>query len=872
MIYYRSCYRCVRVNLPQLVTFEALCGRLVVAGESFLFLAIYRPGSARPANQFYDELAVVLEELVVQGGPITISGDIKIHVEKPDDPDAVRFAALLASFDVVQHVSGSTHTKAGTLDLVMSFSDREVMNVCVDPAGVISDHSVVTCRIPSQQHIIPVASRRVRSWSKVDISAFQDAIRNSPLGRPPSPSSCSSDLFAEYDSVLRQIADQFAPDHTVQSLSRPLALWFDADCRAIRRNCRRLERTYRRTNHEDDRTAWVKAVRQKHADFQSKKNSYWTGRILQEICRPLKLWRSFSKILCRDKDLGGFGTPLRHTPDSFLRFFDDKVKSVRASTDGCPPPDVHGTAPASLLLFRTVDEDEVRRIICVSPTKSCSLDPIPTSILKQVLDVLLPYMTTMFNASLLEGHLPLSQRHAIVTPLIKKQSLDPDELKNYRPVSNLTFVSKAVERLVSHQLIEYLDEHNLMPRLQSAYRRNHSTETALLRVVSDLLAAADNQRVTLLGLLDLSAAFDCVDHHILLQRLESTFGVRGAALSWISSFLLGRTQIVCFGGRLSSIGLLTCGVPQGSVLGPLLFLLYTAELLDLVADCGLTAHSYADDTQVYVGTTAGDSEGAVRRFTECVERISGWMSSNRLKLNAEKTQVIWIGTRQQLAKVDIDQLHLMSANVTFSTTVSNLGVMIDRQLSMADQVAALCRSCFFQLRQLRTVKCSLTADALATLIHAFISSRLDYCNSLLVGVGEGLLQKLQRVQNAAARLVTDTRKYEHITPVLRALHWLPVRQRIVFKVAMLVYKCLHNLAPPYLADDLLPLESMPGRRRLRSVSNMELFIPRTRTVSFGPRAFAVCGPTIWNSLPSELRDPDLTVCAFARKLKTFLFV
>jgi hypothetical protein len=248
------------------------------------------------------------------------------------------------------------------------------------------------------------------------------------------------------------------------------------------------------------------------------------------------------------------------------------------------------------------------------------------------------------------------------------------------------------------------------------------------------------------------------------------------------------------------------------------------------------------------------------------------MSSNRLKLNAEKTQVIWIGTRQQLAKVDIDQLHLMSANVTFSTTVSNLGVMIDRQLSMADQVAALCRSCFFQLRQLRTVRCSLTADALATLIHAFISSRLDYCNSLLIGVGEGLLHKLQRVQNAAARLVTDTRKYEHITPVLRALHWLPVRQRIVFKVAMLVYKCLHKLAPPYLADELLPLESMPGRRRLRSVSNMELFIPRTRTVSFGPRAFAVCGPTIWNSLPSELRDPDLTVCAFARKLKTFLFV
>src|SRR5208282_803413 len=183
-----------------------------------------------------------------------------------------------------------------------------------------------------------------------------------------------------------------------------------------------------------------------------------------------------------------------------------------------------------------------------------------------------------------------------------------------------------------------------------------------------------------------------------------------------------------------------------------------------------------------------------------------------------------------------------SANITFSTTVSDLGVMIDCQLSMADQVAALCRSCFFQLRQLRTVRCSLTDNAMATLIHAFISSRLDYCNSLLVGVGEGLLQKSQRVQNAAARLVTGTRKYEHITPVLRALHWLPARQRIVFKIAMLAYKCLHNLAPSYLADELLPLESVHGRRQLRSASHLEMFITRTRTISFGPRAFAVCGP------------------------------
>ena len=143
-------------------------------------------------------------------------------------------------------------------------------------------------------------------------------------------------------------------------------------------------------------------------------------------------------------------------------------------------------------------------------------------------------------------HIPVSQRHAIITPLIKKSNLDATDVKNYRPVSNLTFVSKVVERLVSERLVGFLQENNLMPVEQSAYRKHHSTETALLRVISDLLSSMDKQEVTLLGLLDLSAAFDCVDHNILLTRLERTFGITGSALNWIRSFLLDRTQQVTF--------------------------------------------------------------------------------------------------------------------------------------------------------------------------------------------------------------------------------------------------------------------------------------------------------------------------------------
>src|SRR5208282_5763119 len=238
--------------------------------------------------------------------------------------------------------------------------------------------------------------------------------------------------------------------------------------------------------------------------------------------------------------------------------------------------------------------------------------------------------TCMVNASLRDGCLPTSQKHAIVTPLLKKPSLDKSELKNYRPVSNLTFISKIVERIVIKQLVNFLQMNNLMPPMQSAYRRHHSTETALLRILSDFFAAVDGQRVTLLGLLDLSAAFDCVDHDILIRRLQLSFGIDGTALAWIASFLCDRTQQVSYNGRLSAVLSLIYGVPQGSSLGPLLFLLYTADVFDVVADCGLVGHSYADDTQIYVSIPAADASAATQRLSVCVARVEQWMAMNRL--------------------------------------------------------------------------------------------------------------------------------------------------------------------------------------------------------------------------------------------------
>lgn len=420
-----------------------------------------------------------------------------------------------------------------------------------------------------------------------------------------------------------------------------------------------------------------------------------------------------------------------------------------------------------------------------------------------------------------------------------------------------------------------LKEHELLPKMQSGFRKNHSTETALMKVMSDILMAADGGNVTLLSLLDMSAAFDTVDHDILLDRLSTSFGFRGSVLSWVESFLRGRTQKVVYGDASSSTTIVQCGVPQGSVLGPLLFLLYTADIPIIINKFGLGVHIYADDTQLYIHGMAGAASLLSATTVSCIAEVERWMMSNRLKLNADKTQLVWLGTWQQLRRMsEVCELsvHIGSSIVSPQSVVSDLGVMLDSTMRMKEHVAKICRSSYFQLRQLRAIRRSLTFTACNSLVHAFITCRLDYCNGLLYGVSGELIHRLYSIQRAAARLVLRKKKYDQITDDMRdQLHWLPVCQRIDFKICLLVYKCLHGLAPPYLVEMLRPISSDPLRRHLRSAAHGDLMVPGTRTNRLGPRAFVVAGPTLWNRLPANLRNAALSIGSFKEKLKKHFY-
>ena len=257
----------------------------------------------------------------------------------------------------------------------------------------------------------------------------------------------------------------------------------------------------------------------------------------------------------------------------------------------------------------------------------------------------------------------------------------------------------------------------------------------------------------------------------------------------------------------------------------------------------------------------------------CVNDISDWMFSNRLCLNSDKTEFIWLTSLQNANKVPSGKVNVCgSSEIEPASSVRNLGVIFDRSFTFHDHISGIVRSCYHQLRQIRQARRSLSRDNLKTLLHAFVLSRLDYCNSLLAGQPSCVLHRLQIVQNSAARLYAGLSRYDSISQVLRdELHWLQVPYRIVYKLCVLVYRCLHGMAPTYLSDFCKPLSAGQLRScRNRSAAAGNLSVPRTRLMTYGTRSFAVSGPMAWNSLPAHLKT-DQSFNSFKSGLKTYLF-
>lgn len=385
-------------------------------------------------------------------------------------------------------------------------------------------------------------------------------------------------------------------------------------------------------------------------------------------------------------------------------------------------------------------------------------------------------------------------------------------------------------------------------------------------VHNDIVSAVDKGLGVCLILLDLSAAFDTVDHSILLTFLEEHVGIGGEALGLLKSYLSGRTQCVSVNGVLSELSELAYGVPQGSVLGPIEFCMYTIPLGAILNHYKINYHIYADDTQIYCSFNLNSMDEVLSTVSACIADIRAWMIINKLKINDDKTEFLLITSPHAKISRDI-QISIGQYNISPSSSCKSLGVMFDQHLTMETQIKSICRSAHFHIRNINAIRHLLPSTAAAHLMHSLVTSRLDYCNALLHRVPDCRIKPLQRVQNIAARVVMRCSKTDDINAVLKSLHWLPVKERILFKILLLVYKCKKNLAPDYLCSLCVPYKQDFNSRR----NHLEmLVVPKSRLKSYGDRSFSVAGAEEWNKLPLVLKQ-SCSVETFKKNLKTYLF-
>ncbi|KAK3565420.1 hypothetical protein QTP86_008242 [Hemibagrus guttatus] len=606
----------------------------------------------------------------------------------------------------------------------------------------ISDHHLVSFTIT-----LPVLPKR--NYQHLSLTC-----RNLHSISPSSVASCTLSSLSDHDSFsslpldsatdtllssLSSTMDLLCPLSTIRRKKSSTAPWLSDVLRNNRRELRSATRKWKKSKFDTDLISYRTLLSKFSLDVTSAKTSFYKEKLETSAHDPRKLHNIFSSLLNPPAP----PAPSSLTAEDFTTFYTEKICQDLPDLHVSPNfPYITQSALCYSFIeasLSTVAAEEVLQITRSCNPTTCPLYPIPSAMLQTISPDLLLFITTVINGSLTSGHVPTVFKKARVIPILKKPALDPSDISNYRPVSLFSFLSKILEHVVCNQLSDYLLQNNLHDPNQSGFKAAHSTETALLAFTEKLHAARSAKLSSVLILLHLSAAFDTVNHKTLLSTLRS-LGICGTAWEWFASYLDGRSYQVTWKGWTSAPCRPSTGVSQGSVLGLLLFSLYTHSLGKVISSNRFSYHCSADDTQLIFSFSPSDTTASAR-ISACLVDISSWMMANQL--NPSKTELLVIPGDPSPAQDLV--ISLSNSMISPSATARNLGVTMDNQLSFSSHVTNVTRSCRFLLYNIRRIRPFLSTQATQVLVQSLVISRLDYCSSLLAGLPLNTTRPLQMI-------------------------------------------------------------------------------------------------------------------------------
>ena len=729
---------------------------------------------------------------------------------------------------------------------------------------VTTDHYPIIVEFPQINHQQKKRTIKYRDTKNMDVESLTADFKKMFEEINGTENSDFEMNYIQYDCKARKIVDERAPMITKTIREDQYPPWMDAEFKLNRAKRRKLEKGCKKNpglkaEYIEQRKLCAKMAVVKQREYYTKlvsdagKDQKTLFKIANELLDKRKV-----KILPEHDDP-------KQLANEFNRYYIEKIEKIRKdipiTSERIIEPTVYtGT---KLSCFEPTDIEEVTELISEYGIKTSMEDPIPANILQLIIKDAAPTLVKLINQSLSSGSIE-GVKFSAVDPLLKKCGLDSDVKKNYRPVNNLVFFSKLIGRVVSRRLNSHLSLNGLQNDKNFAYKKHHNTETMMVGLVDEVLEGFDNNQCTVIVFLDLSAAFDTIDHEKLLSIMFEELGITGAALQWFRSFLVGRTQQVRINGNYSESLEVLFGAPQGSVLGPELFSIYVRNQPKVFEKCHFNASAFADDSngrKTFALTF--QYEVLKNEVPRCLEEIGKWMNFQSLKINPDKTEILLLFPKSMENEVIIKGTIIGPQQcIRFSDVVKNVGVWIDKHLDMSDHVNKIVAHSYKILKDIGSVRSMLTQDHTETLVHAVISSRLDYCNTLFYNMSRENTNKLQKVQNAAARIVVRKRKRQSISGSIRELHWLRVESRIIFKILLLVYKGIRGTSSKNLQLDFKTHNCRPEDFLMLKTSFCK--------TKYGKRMFKYHAPRLWNALPLHIRTEE-KIDSFKKMVKTLLF-
>ena len=648
---------CKLIDKGQLHTFEYAHWNVLGHKMTLSLMAVSHPPPSanhrHTVNEFITEFVnFLVDKLSNFMGDLIIAGDFNVHVNDVENADARQFLDTMEALGFDQLVDFHTHKSGNILDLMFTCIGNKIKCRNIKSDGFISDHCLIQSQLDLAQNSCRLVHQSTRNFQDVEFESFWNDAGLEDMSKPVCVNCVNANLeeFLNTCNVkITQSLDKHAPFRKFKKKVRPRRIWISDELQVQRGIVRNRERLWRKYLHNHLWIAFKIERNRYNRMLKEAKDAFISQDILSHKNNIKYLYKAVTNLSgVRKENPMPLAESDQLLAEEFADFFIGKIDKIQEELDHFelyePTTNDQVVARQS---FLPITASDVKNLVMNMKSKTNELDLLPVTFIKENIEKFANLLANIVNISLLSGVFAKEWKTALLYPLIKKSGLDVIK-SNYRPISNLSFISRLVEKVAINQLVQHADYHDLTPHHQAAYKKNHSCETSLLRLINDALWAMEQQQATILVVTDLSAAFDTVDHDILLSVLDKRFGLQGNILNLVEAYLRPRNFKVCIGEAKCGLRQLMQSVPQGSVGGPILFNFYCSTITSAIDEGrGIELGAFADDHNLrkkFTPALPDNEKEALQTMEFSLDGIIEWMNRNCLKINPTKTELMYIAT------------------------------------------------------------------------------------------------------------------------------------------------------------------------------------------------------------------------------------